>query len=584
MKSKFKIEAVVLLMGIILLIFGWFFSMDRIIPVISGRLSEDGILSQYFIHALIYLRIIMFITSGVCFAWYALSIIMPGSIKNLSSVWGNKKAQILLLGMIVTLGIFLRFYGLGAKSLWLDEACTYVNLGSGSFTTMIKHCRQPAGVMPPLYFILTDIFIWIFGKSEIALRLTSAITGIFSIFMIYSISRVLFNYRVAAISSFFLAINGCLIAYSQEARPYSLAIFLSLLSYYFFLRMMDDNQNKYKIGYIVASILGMYSLYFFGMILSTQVIIFLIFKKRFKFTLVHFSILILILIVLYLPWLPITIYRLKMGVVNANWIGRPSILSFASIFKYFIFNGESGWGYQLFILLMVFGLFPSRKGNDKYNEQSIIQRAAIPILVIWFFLPLVVIFIISRVGLASIFLDRYLGLYSPPLLIICAFAVSKFKRAWIRLGLLWIVFVLSTFYLILFFNPAKKEDWRAAIHFIEDYSNENDIILVQTHEVATDIDYTTNQFTKTPLDFYYTGKLKIIGLPFTLDYEKFLIECSDFSQELKNHDRIWLIVRKAFERGQTPEFIEKYLNGFAIRRSMQHFKGVIVYKYEKSAQ
>jgi len=89
----------------------------------------------------------------------------------------------LLLLAIVLIGSFLRTYLLGALSIWYDEMFSIVvaqNSLPGTVTA-----AATLDVHPPLYYVLLHYWILAFGESDVAVRLLSAIFGIFAIPMVY---------------------------------------------------------------------------------------------------------------------------------------------------------------------------------------------------------------------------------------------------------------------------------------------------------------------------------------------------------------------------------------------------------------
>ena len=164
---------------------------------------------------------------------------------------GNKVK--LLLIVILLLGTFLRVYGLGTESFWLDEADTaqavdfstskiiertYVNL------TLMPEFFGEGGGSLPLYNILVKYWTIIFGLSEFKLRLFSVLFGVVSIYLIFLIGKFLFNSKVGLIAAFILAINHQHIFFSQEARLYSLLVALTLFSAFSLLRALSSNKKN----------------------------------------------------------------------------------------------------------------------------------------------------------------------------------------------------------------------------------------------------------------------------------------------------------------------------------------------------
>jgi mannosyltransferase len=136
--------------------------------------------------------------------------------------------------LIFLVGLFLRIYGLGAESIWYDEAVS-VTVAKLDLFAQINWSFLQNDNNPPLYYAILHYWVWIFGDSEFAARVPSALFGSFSIIAIYSVGRFLFNKNVGSFAALILATSVFHIKYSQEARAYSLLAFLTLVSYYFYL-------------------------------------------------------------------------------------------------------------------------------------------------------------------------------------------------------------------------------------------------------------------------------------------------------------------------------------------------------------
>src|SRR5918993_5800477 len=111
---------------------------------------------------------------------------------------------LLALLAIMFLGAVLRFYGLGFQSLWGGE------LASWDISTRETISQVVGGVRsddhPPLYFLILRFSQWIFGDSEWALRLPSALAGWLCIPAIYLLGKRLYSEREGIIAALFLAV------------------------------------------------------------------------------------------------------------------------------------------------------------------------------------------------------------------------------------------------------------------------------------------------------------------------------------------------------------------------------------------
>jgi mannosyltransferase len=114
----------------------------------------------------------------------------------------------------------LRFAGLGSESLWYDEAFT-------SWLTRLDWAHWWQAVLgdvhPPLYYALAWANAQLFGRSEWALRLPSAVLGVVAVLLVWQLALALgMDRRAAFVAGLLAAILPGALYYSQEARMYSL--------------------------------------------------------------------------------------------------------------------------------------------------------------------------------------------------------------------------------------------------------------------------------------------------------------------------------------------------------------------------
>ena len=169
----------------------------------------------------------------------------------------------LFLFSFILLGLSIRLYNLGSHNLWFDEVATVFSLdlyleklNPYKLFYFMKLSNQH------LYYILLKPWTIFFGKSEFSLRSLSMVFGVLSIPLIYKLGKLFFNTRVGLIGSFILSVSPMHIWYSQEARGYCLSTFLAMLVVYLFCLATEKNRLNLWIGFIVSSILAVYSNYF----------------------------------------------------------------------------------------------------------------------------------------------------------------------------------------------------------------------------------------------------------------------------------------------------------------------------------
>ena len=164
-----------------------------------------------------------------------------------------------LLGIFL-LGTALRLHQLDADSFWSDELLT-VRTSRLPIPSIIRYQYERA-LNPPLTFIVTHFFFQCCGESEFGARLPAALLGSLSILLIYGVAVALWTPREGLIAAFLLAVSSHHVQYSQEARHYSLMLFLALLSILFLLKALEKNKLGLWMGFVLCTTLGLYNHYF----------------------------------------------------------------------------------------------------------------------------------------------------------------------------------------------------------------------------------------------------------------------------------------------------------------------------------
>ncbi len=165
-----------------------------------------------------------------------------------------------LVGLILGAAA-LRFGSLGIQSYHHDEVITAMRVIPGSFSHMLHEVRVSES-NPPLYYVLAWGWAKAFGRGEFELRSLSALLGTAVVPVAYLIGRELASRRTGLVLAAIAAVNPMLIWYSQEARSYALLILFGALSFYFFLRALDEARGRDLALWALSSALALCSHYF----------------------------------------------------------------------------------------------------------------------------------------------------------------------------------------------------------------------------------------------------------------------------------------------------------------------------------
>lgn len=154
----------------------------------------------------------------------------------------NEKALLLL---ILLVGVILRFWNITGLSLSNDELSAIARAQTSGFSNFISKgiCADihPAGIEFFLY-----LWIKIFGTSVFMIRLPFVIAGIASIYFAYRIAARWFNEH----TGLYIAASVCFLQfpllYSQLARPFGPAFLFTLLTVWYWTKLIFDGETKRK--------------------------------------------------------------------------------------------------------------------------------------------------------------------------------------------------------------------------------------------------------------------------------------------------------------------------------------------------
>src|SRR5438105_12004213 len=177
-----------------------------------------------------------------------------------ASPLGWRRSTSLLLGAVLVVAVGVRFSTLGLQSYWSDEAAT-VHLLKGSFGHMLSALPDSERT-PPLYYAAAWVWSRLFGTGEVGLRSLSAIFGVVTVLVAYLIARRVAGQGAGLIAALLCAVSPLLVWYSQEARSYSMLVFLCAASVWLWLRASKSRSRASIVAWGIVSCLAILTHYF----------------------------------------------------------------------------------------------------------------------------------------------------------------------------------------------------------------------------------------------------------------------------------------------------------------------------------
>jgi uncharacterized membrane protein len=233
------------------------------------------------------------------------------------------------------MGGFLRFHALERQSVWDDEICTLKMISCSLPDSMIRF--KTAESHPPLYFLQLRWWKHLFGNSLGTLRANSAFWGTLSLWLLFELARRWLSRGESVIfATLFMALAPYHVAYSQELRPYALAIFLGLAGFLVLdeIRRRPSNRWLYA-GQALLFTAQLYTHYWGSFAVLAQFVTGLIVltdvRARWKWIGAA-----AVSGLCFLAWVPTLLLQVKFASEIMNfWIDPPSFLNLARTFTGF---------------------------------------------------------------------------------------------------------------------------------------------------------------------------------------------------------------------------------------------------------
>ncbi len=453
----------------------------------------------------------------------------------------------LWLSLILFVGFFLRIYNLGKYSFWYDEALSLIFAKEITLKNIFEfgtYCTNP-----PLFFLVLKPWIY-FLHSEFSIRLLTLFFGVLSIAAIYKIASRLFSKSVGLISSFIMAVSPLHIYYSQELRAYSLVTFLSLMSIWWLINVLENNKLSSWVLFILFNTLLIYSHNIATFMLIGENIFFFSFYRGYKKLLKNWLLCNFLIVILYSPLAIVIlgqIFNIQLT-AHYSWVPKPTFLMFFHTFQ--IFNiGYFGDKFSYFFssLIFIYLFFVGIRSKIEVKTKVM--------LLLWISIPILLL-IISSYLVMSIYIYRTLIYISPAYYIFIALGIKKIKRlsVLVMAGVLYI-FIIT---IVLFaqysdsfsfaHNPYHigvfpRKDIKLASQFVKQEFQSGDLI---AH---------TNKFTFIPFLCYLDKNFSQVELTllendsnnsdymnvFADIFEKFGMRSLEVKEAFNVYDRIWIV-------------------------------------------
>lgn len=148
---------------------------------------------------------------------------------------GLGRSELVLLGLVVLVGIVLRF--VTRSDLWLDEALS-VNIARLDPSDIVDALRRDGH--PPLYYLVLHGWMILFGESDVAVRALSGVLAVATLPLAWVLGARRRGPVAGASAVLVLAVFPFATRYATEARMYSLVMLLVAVGWVLVDKVLDD--------------------------------------------------------------------------------------------------------------------------------------------------------------------------------------------------------------------------------------------------------------------------------------------------------------------------------------------------------
>jgi uncharacterized membrane protein len=380
-----------------------------------------------------------------------------------------RDAHRLKLLLILALAALLRFFGLGVKQLWTDEIIQVIHSRPDSLREILEGVAQDRGGAP-LDYLVQHVFIAnLSGAIEWTARFHAALFGLLGVLMIYLVCKELLkNQQWALMSALLFCFYPFHHRFSQEGRPYSLFVLLTLILYLVLLRSLKRNSWFTWATFTAMAVVTFYTHAYAALVLFGQYLFLICYQyleresrsaalRRQACFLAGSA----FAAASYLPWLHDSFSNAKGD--------TPPQIGFR-LFREMI-KGLGDGSYPLAIALILCAVAGA---CHLIRERRLFETSA---LLLWFLSPIPIILAVLA-WRSYFFAPRQLLFATPALLILAAVGVDYVKQ---KIGCMYfspaIFLILISVAVIVLHYPDKRDDLRAAGLLLKESTQPGDVIV-----------------------------------------------------------------------------------------------------------
>lgn len=385
---------------------------------------------------------------------------------------------ILAVVLPAALAAGLSFYGLGTRSIWLDESAS-IAIASQHGAALGAAMAHDGGNML-VYYALLHVLIGAFGNGILVIRTPSAIATACTVALVSLLTKRFFGTAVGAAAAFLSAVSLPLVFWGQDVRAYAIMTALVAASFLAFVALVDrDEEASFSkwvfVAYVATVTLAMYMSFIAVLVVPAQLLALVCHRRRLRPVLCALAISAVCCI-------PLAVLATGRGAGQLFWVPKPNLsglnavaeeLTSAGLQPQFVLTATSYVLLALSLVLLATAVVGAARALSRRDEER--SAFALVLLVGWLAVPFLLALFGSEIG-QSVFVPRNLLISLPPasiLLAMVAFRLAHGQRARpttktaSRVG--WLVVLGFIVLRALQLAPSygtSPEDWHSAVSHV----------------------------------------------------------------------------------------------------------------------
>lgn len=367
------------------------------------------------------------------------------------------------LALIVAVAASLDLHNLASQPFWFDEALSDAVARSHGLSFVKLAFGREASML--CYHLALHAWLMLVSPSDLNIRLLSTIFAVAAVPALYLLATKLFDPPVAVAAAILLAVNPLFISYAQEARSYTLAVFLTLLSWLFIIECCEAPRLLNLAKYIGATTLAIYSHNLAMLILPAQgAAVLCLQRDKHKRVLIAGAIFTVFILVLPLFFIAAHFYSTDTDWI-ASGIGPPGLASLREVAVSFAGAvAPPRLRQRLIEALFAIGVFLYLGQFVTAARWRSAEAGKYMCVTVAFGIPIALLMGISQVF--PIFIVRYVLICLPFLLLIIAAGWARYSDRRVAAVALTLLVLLSLWSDRSYYSYPSKPAWREAINYI----------------------------------------------------------------------------------------------------------------------